>query len=399
MSPRFAHTFVVATAILAFAEPAVFLDAQTDPETGSFTGFVLDPLGNGVTDQTIQLEEITKNYQHPARPNNRHTTRTDSAGRFEFRDLPTGTYQASGQPSFRPVEITIKAGERVEQNLEVGVASVHMSVTVCGECESPMIGLWAVVQSMDEEHYRGEQVLPALLRQPEQFTITYPAALRAAGVEGTVEIEGRVGTDGSPIQLEVLSETHPELNDAVITVLKSSLWTPARVRGVPVVQSPAERAIKSQEAALRVTRFSPAAFPEVPAEIRARMEADGYRVPQDPSVNRPHNVTAGEFVTRGQRDWAAFCSMNGTTSLRIYWGGASRCPALDFSLPDTAMLQGDEFSMHVGTASAQFVTDAGRAHDQKVPRLTHDAIDIGSEKASSAHYCDGRKWIQILTSD
>ena len=234
MGLRLAHTFVFAAAIFAFAEPTALLDAQTNPDTGSFVGFVLDPLGVGVPDQTIQLDEITRNVQQPARPNNRHTTSTDNAGRFEFRDLPTGTYRAAGEPSFRPVEVAIKAGERLERNLEVQVFSVHMSATVCGECASPMMGLDFVARSMDEDHYRGQQVLPALFRQPEQLTITYPAALRAAGIEGTVEIEGSVGTDGLPTRLEVLSETHPELNNAVITALKNSSWTPARVRGVPV---------------------------------------------------------------------------------------------------------------------------------------------------------------------
>ena len=73
MGLRFAHTFVVAAAILAFAEPTALLGAQTNPDTGGFAGFVLDPLGVGVPDQTIQLDEITRDLRQPARPNNRHT--------------------------------------------------------------------------------------------------------------------------------------------------------------------------------------------------------------------------------------------------------------------------------------------------------------------------------------
>ena len=209
MGLRLAHTFVVAAAILAVAEPTALLDAQTNPDTGSFAGFVLDPLGVGVPHQMIELDEITRNPQQPARPNNRHTTTTDSGGRFEFRDLPPGTYRAAGQPSFRPVELTIRPGQREERSIGVSVFSVSISVTVCGECASPMIGLELMARSMDEEHYQGQQVLPALLRHPEQLAIVYPAALRAAGVEGTVEMAGSVGTDGSPTKLEVLSEPLP----------------------------------------------------------------------------------------------------------------------------------------------------------------------------------------------
>lgn len=229
---RIRSTAALLVAVLAV--PAS-LDAQTSPDTGSLTGYVLDPFGGGVPDHGLQVDEITNNRQS-ARPDNRHTTRTDNAGYFDFKDLPAGTYRVlgGGDGPLRPVEVTIKPGERVDRNLEMSVFTVPMSVTVCGECAEPMKGLQFVMRDMDEEHYRGWHVLPALFLQPEQLTITYPAPLRATGVDGTVEIEGWVGTDGKPTRLQVLSDTDPELNDAVITALRTSSWTPARVGGVPV---------------------------------------------------------------------------------------------------------------------------------------------------------------------
>ena len=234
MGLRFAHTFVVAAAILAFAAPAALLDAQTNPDTGSIAGRVLDPLGDGVPNLTLEVSEITENSQ-PARPNNRHTTQSDSSGYFELNDLPTGTYIVGGSPgSLRPVEVTLKPGERVERNLQVTMVSVTITATVCAECAEPMIGLEWLRRAMDPDEFHDQQVVPALLLRPEQLAITYPEALRAAAVEGTVVIEGSVGTNGVSTRFEVQSETHPDLNDAVTTALKDASWSPARVRGVAV---------------------------------------------------------------------------------------------------------------------------------------------------------------------
>jgi hypothetical protein len=63
------------------------------------------------------------------------------------------------------------------------------------------------------------------------------------------------------------------------------------------------------------------------------------------------------------------------------------------------MLQDYEFFMHLGTASPATLRAAARQFDLKLPPITHDGIDIGSEKGGSAHYCDGGNWIEIITSD
>jgi len=172
-------------------------------------------------------------------------------------------------------------------------------------------------------------------------------------------------------------------------------WAAPTAQGV---QAGSDRT-KWEEAARRVTRLSPAAFPDLPARIRSLMEADGCRVPQDPSLARPHNVVSGEFAGRGQRDWAAFCSANGTTTVRIYWGGPIRCPALGYSGSDVSMLQDYEFYMHLGADSPQQLVAAAKEFDLKIPSITHDALDIGSEKGGSAKYCDRGKWISVVTSD
>lgn len=145
-----------------------------------------------------------------------------------------------------------------------------------------------------------------------------------------------------------------------------------------------------EEAARRVTRLPPAAYAEVPARIRSLMEADRCRVSQDPSISKPHNVISGRFASTRQRDWVAFCSANGITTVRIYWGGPARCPALRYSKRDVGMLQDYQFYMHLSTDSPSAVRAAAREFGTKIPPISHDVIDIGSEKASVAYLL--RSW-------
>jgi hypothetical protein len=63
------------------------------------------------------------------------------------------------------------------------------------------------------------------------------------------------------------------------------------------------------------------------------------------------------------------------------------------------MLQDYEFSMHLGTALPAELRAAARRFDLEVPAITHDGIDIGSEKGGSARYCDRGTWIDIITGD
>ena len=62
----------------------------------------------------------------------------------------------------------------------------------------------------------------------------YPRALRDAGLEGTVVVEGRIGTNGVASDLKVTSDVHPALASAAVKAVQAERWEPGRVRGVPI---------------------------------------------------------------------------------------------------------------------------------------------------------------------
>jgi hypothetical protein len=62
----------------------------------------------------------------------------------------------------------------------------------------------------------------------------YPWALRDAGIQGTIVVEGRIGTDGFAAGLRAVASAHPALTTATLAALEHQQWRPARVRSVPV---------------------------------------------------------------------------------------------------------------------------------------------------------------------
>ena len=74
---------------------------------------------------------------------------------------------------------------------------------------------------------------PVLVHFPQPV---YPPALKAAGVEGQVQIAYVVGSDGhvEPESISVVSSDHPLMSESVRVSLRAAEFRPGMVRGVPV---------------------------------------------------------------------------------------------------------------------------------------------------------------------
>lgn len=223
--------------LLAAMIPIVGLHAQAGSAstgTGSVTGFLLDPLGGGVPDITLYFTNTATRRQH--------RDSTNKAGYYEVDKLPAGTYRVTAEVGFAPPStVTIEPDQRVEHTITMRLGGVDMKTSVCAECVAVVGTPFTPPESLrlelerDEEWIRSQPVVGARFPGPEQwFRFGYPEALRKANIEGTVVIEGRVGTDGFPTALRVASSAHPELAKAGLEALKDMQWEPARVRGVAV---------------------------------------------------------------------------------------------------------------------------------------------------------------------
>jgi hypothetical protein len=163
------------------------------------------------------------------------------------------------------------------------------------------------------------------------------------------------------------------------------------------------------DAATRVVRLSPDSSPNVPVDIRRRITADGCTVPQrwtprNDSLERgfdglvrgyeptappvaPTNLISGEFGAEGQRDWAVLCSINGRSSIRVYWGGPSACQTAFELIEDVRLLQDYTFDYAIEKAAIPTMRSIARNVEERdgdlnLPPLTHDGIHFHADKAS-----------------
>jgi len=78
----------------------------------------------------------------------------------------------------------------------------------------------------------GGMVQPAqLLFKPDPV---YPAALQAAGIEGTVLIEAVISKDGLPLTLKVRNTSDPAFVSAAMDSARQYRWSPTTLNGEPI---------------------------------------------------------------------------------------------------------------------------------------------------------------------
>ena len=201
--------------------------------TATLSGFMYDPLGGGVADLRVLLEG--GGYGD--------AVQTDNTGHFRFEKVPAGTFFMISTIDFVPATfVTVGEGESVEHDINMKIDTLTGDFVVCAEC--PVVAdTYVTPESLLKEFESDRQAtwdLPAVGPAPiggwenHHFTpIEYPSNLKDAKVQGTVVVEGQIGTDGFPRDI-VASADNPELANAAVTVVQRDRWEPARVRGVAV---------------------------------------------------------------------------------------------------------------------------------------------------------------------
>ena len=231
-------------------------------------GTIADATGRGIPDVAVVLTDIGTAPDH--------TARTNESGRFEFVGLPIGQYligvDAPGFASFHD-RLTVIPGAKARMNITLQIASLSISMMVgrpgpaqgpqgrpalpngwtCADAEAGrpvgvgLCGPPSLVQELThdvqarEEVFRKQAAKPASMPLPAVVAVRYPQDLWDAMIEGSVVLEGRVGTDGSPVGLKSVAPVHPGLAKAARETVSRWRFEPARLHDVAV------------EAPLRVT--------------------------------------------------------------------------------------------------------------------------------------------------
>jgi len=111
-------------------------------------------------------------------------------------------------------------------------------------------------------------------------------------------------------------------------------------------------------------------------------------------------VIHGAFHAAGVTDWAALCSVRGTTTLYVFLAGAFDQPMALRSQADTTWLGADPGESVLGSAWGIAVRTARQLRSDPEFRqslsIDHDAIDDAwLEHSLTVHYDQDGKWLEV----
>ncbi len=164
---------------------------------------------------------------------------------------------------------------------------------------------------------------------------------------------------------------------------------------------------KWQMADVATTRLLPKAFPQLPQKIMHNLQTRGCTVPQSYGNSVPHNVISGEFIKKGQKDWAILCSKNKVSSILVFCNGSTKYVAKIAEAEDRGFLQGIDGAGNIGYSRAIDVVDRNYILEHykaysgpKPPPINHQGIDDGFlGKASTVLYYYGGEWLKLQGAD
>lgn len=177
--------------------------------------------------------------------------------------------------------------------------------------------------------------------------------------------------------------------------------------GVPLIaQAPGEMQKRFDEAQRQIVRLRPADFKKLPRNLIQDLERRKCTIPQEAESKPGNNVIRGEFEKRGQIDWAVLCSVDGYSSILLFWRGTEDKPGEIARAEDRKFLQelGGEkigFSRKISAVGKDFIMRQHRTFGgRKPPPIDHHGIDdafVG--KASITHYYFKEKWYQLTGAE
>ncbi len=201
------------TAILLLL-PLAALRAPAQDTAGMFTGTVLDPTGIPVSNATIILAGVT------ARP--RTMTTSDATGRFHFNAPRAGEYSMrvlkTGYADFLEPRLLLDAGVESARNVNLAEAETATPAPLAHPPSRIRVG--------------GNVAAASLINK---FAPSYPAAAKAAGLQGAVILDAVISADGAVESLSVSNpEIDPDLARAAVEAVSQWRYKPTLLNGNPV---------------------------------------------------------------------------------------------------------------------------------------------------------------------
>ena len=197
---------------------------------GSLSGTVSDRTGAVIPGVTVTVSSQTV-AGNTVSETEIQTTATGETGKYNFTALTPGRYalkaEMRGFATSRSI-VDVQVSTTLTQNITLNVGSLAERVTVTAAGQPRPQALPGVPQRI---RVGGVVTAANLISQVKPV---YPTSAQDAGVEGTVHLQGLIGTDGALLGLTPLNNVSKDLTAAALEAVKQWRYKPTLLNGEPV---------------------------------------------------------------------------------------------------------------------------------------------------------------------
>jgi TonB family protein len=222
----------VIAALVSITIPIAGLSVFAQTRFATVSGTATDETGAVLVNATLALSNV--------RTQAKYEVRTDRSGAFEFVGLPAGDYAFEARVlGFEPLkeDVTVGVGESLQKNVALKIGTVQETITVTADREqqdASRQGSRLVTARAPRPRPCPNPAVGGCIGPPlklKDVRPVYPPALRESAMQGTVSIEGQIGTDGRMKDMRVLSSPHPAFERAALDAVGEWEFTPTTLNG------------------------------------------------------------------------------------------------------------------------------------------------------------------------
>lgn len=188
----------------------------------------------------------------------------------------------------------------------------------------------------------------------------------------------------------------------LLATLTAAAQTPTGPSDLERIETGQTRTSAGAPATYRIRLLPIASFPDLPPPIGQWLRLRHCMVPQSFEAQQPENVIHGAFRASGSSDWAALCSVAGTTTLYVFFADNAAAPLALRSQPDNLWLGHEPGGSVYGSAWGISVRGSddllsSPAIHPAFP-IDHDAIDDADlERSRTLLYFHDGKWLDLFS--
>lgn len=156
------------------------------------------------------------------------------------------------------------------------------------------------------------------------------------------------------------------------------------------------------EVVYRIRLLPLASYPALPPGVAAQLQQRKCMVPQTYEARAPENVVHASLERKGSDDWAVLCSVNGATTLYVFFQSNPSLPMALRHQRDTEWL-GSEVLGAYGSAwgiARRGSSQIRQSRESGRIEADHDGVeDSFIDKSSTTHYFHDGSWITLENSN